>query len=280
MSNVQNNLQEDTTNIHSHYVNSGGGEDNMNTNYSNSGEFYEDTEEYTEEDTDDDSDNYEYPTFNNIYTNMNEVECPYCRQTIGNYLYDEHIAFHLRELSQTAFSTLNQIVPPTLSSLFGLSNDGPFLSSTLVSSVVPSSMTSTPNTNTGIHGFSFSNLFNSSFQLVSDTLTFRGFTYSILDDDTFDDYEANLRLADMLGKVEVGVSDINKVSKIVNKDTVDDDTNCSICMDKIKNCEADCRELICSHQYCDTCITKWLSTSKKCPVCNIDLDERVSHVLK
>ena len=53
---------------------------------------------------------------------------------------------------------------------------------------------------------------------------------------------------------------------------------CSICFENIKDSNNECRELICTHKYCDGCISRWLSTSKRCPVCNIDLEEKLSQM--
>ena len=61
----------------------------------------------------------------------------------------------------------------------------------------------------------------------------------------------------------VGISDINKVSKIVRKDL-----KCPIC-----SCEKTIiRETKCKHHFCDECLSEWLKSSKKCPICMIDLE--------
>jgi hypothetical protein len=92
-----------------------------------------------------------------------------------------------------------------------------------------------------------------------------------IDDDMLNDYEGNLRLAEALGKVDVGIDDIGQVSCIVEKDKVAEDGKCAICLDTLTECDGDLRMLICSHTFCHTCINTWLSKHKKCPVCNIDL---------
>ena len=85
------------------------------------------------------------------------------------------------------------------------------------------------------------------------------------------EYEYNLRIAERLGKVEVGVSDISKVTKST-KVHIDVDDICPICREQLACCNT-CLELICNHKYCSECITKWLETHKRCPVCMIDLEE-------
>lgn len=234
--------------------------------YNNMNENIEQYEEEYDEDEDDES--YEYTPHDNFFTNNHtSLQCHICRNMVNIFDYDEHIASHMNELSQNAFHTFTSILQPlstvpTIASLFGLSNNSPFINP-------PQHV---------FEGVSFSNLFHSSHNFplsLSQTLSL---SYQIFDDNEYDDYEANLRLGDLIGKVEVGVSDIEKVSKIINKDTLEEGTVCSICIEDIKQSNNNCRELICSHKYCDQCISKWLSTSKRCPVCNVDLEEKLSNI--
>jgi hypothetical protein len=81
-------------------------------------------------------------------------------------------------------------------------------------------------------------------------------------------YEFNTYIADILGNVEVGISDIDKVSQLVDRETTSNQ-ECHICLDPIQTP----RKLICNHTYCDTCITTWLTKNKTCPVCRKDLEE-------
>lgn len=72
-----------------------------------------------------------------------------------------------------------------------------------------------------------------------------------------------------LSDVEVGVSDINAVSKYVDYENVEDDT-CAICQQAFKDIwdeNISIRQLRCDHVYCDECISTWLKTHKNCPVC-------------
>lgn len=85
-------------------------------------------------------------------------------------------------------------------------------------------------------------------------------------DDNEDNYEFNTMVADMLGNVEVGVTNINKVStKIEHPSQMD----CSICLETVK----EPRKLICGHIYCDHCISTWLSKHQTCPSCRINLED-------
>jgi hypothetical protein len=111
----------------------------------------------------------------------------------------------------------------------------------------------------------------------SDTLPFTTFFASsrsfplmagaLYDDEIEDDYEMNTMIADMLGNVEVGVSDINKVSTKVELPITT--MNCSICLDNVN----EPRKLLCDHVYCDGCISTWLSKNKTCPSCRVDLED-------
>lgn len=237
---------------------------NMNNNTSqqlnNVDEDYEDS--YDEDDTE----SFEYTPHDNFFTNNQTLlQCHICRDMVNILSYDEHISSHMNELSQATVNTFTSILQPlstipSLASLFGISNNSPFIYSI-------------PN---NFEGISFSNLFHSSHSFPLSLSRTLSLSYQIFDDSMFNDYETNLRLADLIGKVEVGVSNIDEVSKVIDKNTLDDGTICSICIEDIKQSDNNCRELICSHKYCDECISKWLSTNKRCPVCNIDLDEKLS----
>jgi Ring finger domain len=213
---------------------------------------------YTDEDgSDEGEDDYEYTAYNNFHAFGHATfQCHICRTMVNIFDYDSHMASHTFGSFLQPFSAMSTI--STISSLFGVSSNSLL-----------------PNGN-NLTGVSFSNLFHSSHNFplsLSETLSL---SYQIFnDDDIFDEYEANLRLGDLIGKVEIGVSNIDNVSKIIDKDTLDDQTICPICMENIKESSNICRELICSHKYCDECISKWLSTSKRCPVCNIDIEDKL-----
>lgn len=73
-----------------------------------------------------------------------------------------------------------------------------------------------------------------------------------------DNYEDLINLND----VEVGVDNIENISEMEFNEI-----KCSICCQQ----SLISRKLKCSHEFCDSCITEWLKTSKKCPICMIDL---------
>lgn len=76
-------------------------------------------------------------------------------------------------------------------------------------------------------------------------------------------YEDLINLGNTIGDVEVGVSDINKVSKIDFKEI-----NCSICSEDAKII----RRTTCNHEFCLKCLTRWLESKKTCPICMIELE--------
>jgi hypothetical protein len=122
-------------------------------------------------------------------------------------------------------------------------------------------------------GFADRNSTSPFYNLASMTLDI----LASINDIVYDDYDENIRLAERLGVVEVGIDDINKVSSLISHDQVSDEDLCAICFDKMR-CKQDeqPRLLICGHTYCDSCITQWLSKSKKCPVCNLDLEDKLN----
>lgn len=197
-----------------------------------------DTDDDTEDDTDDES----------------SMWCNLCGTMLHSSQYYQHMASHMRTMQ-----SVNQF----------LHNTATF------TTLLPSIPTLFPLPEFG--GISFSNLFHSAHNMpLHQAFAFNYTVYNDIYDDggEGEDYEANLRLADIIGKVEIGIEDITTVSKPVPKESLEDDVSCPICIEKIKDCDGECLELVCSHKYCDKCISKWLKKSKRCPVCNIDLGEK------
>ena len=79
-------------------------------------------------------------------------------------------------------------------------------------------------------------------------------------------YEHLIELANRIGNVETGISNIDLIAP---KQIVDEKIKCPICMDETTNI----RKTICNHFYCCCCIEKWLKTNKKCPVCMKEFTE-------
>ena len=64
--------------------------------------------------------------------------------------------------------------------------------------------------------------------------------------------------------VEIGIKDLDKVSKIVNKTDI-----CPICKEEHNVM----RQTICNHLFCQECIETWFEKNSKCPLCLKDLNE-------
>lgn len=87
-----------------------------------------------------------------------------------------------------------------------------------------------------------------------------------------DDYEVNTMLGELMGRVSVGVSDIERVShRLVDAAC---GAICPICQEGLE--EVSCRRTICGHDFCAACIEKWFGSSKKCPVCMCDVEDRAA----
>ena len=70
-----------------------------------------------------------------------------------------------------------------------------------------------------------------------------------------------------VGVVEKVIDNIEEVSCLVSNDKK---VNCPICQ---AECKAPVRKTLCNHSFCNSCISQWLSKSKKCPSCMQDLEE-------
>jgi alkyl hydroperoxide reductase subunit AhpF len=103
--------------------------------------------------------------------------------------------------------------------------------------------------------------------------------YGRVDND--DGYEFNTYISNLIGNVDVGITDINQVSHLVSENE-HLACDCHICLDEVKMP----RKLLCNHVFCNGCISQWLHKNKKCPVCRLDLevalkeDEKFEEVLE
>jgi len=228
--------------------------------------------------TDEDDDDFEYEYDSEDNSNNQHplrIYCTICNHMIEPTTYTSHMTEHINSFRQLSASlqTFNSVSP--LQSLYGLSSLLTFRNLHPPTST-PTSGFAVPD----IAGVSFSNLYTQqAIQATTHPLShIVRLQYTVFDDTIFDDYESNMRLAEMLGNVEVGIDDINSVSRVLDNQEYEDDTSCPICLETIKGIEGDggvCRELICKHKYCHPCIDTWLKKSKSCPVCKLDLEEKV-----
>lgn len=99
-------------------------------------------------------------------------------------------------------------------------------------------------------------------------------------DPSYGTYEANLELAERIGKVEIGVKNIDTVSSVVSCDGLDKSAVCAVCQRSFGEVMSEegassssptqqpiVRRLKCDHTFCGPCIEQWLSKNKTCPVC-------------
>lgn len=96
--------------------------------------------------------------------------------------------------------------------------------------------------------------------------------YSQISFDNTDEYEYNTMIGDLLGKVELGLSDedIERVSELMTETSTE---RCPICLETYQDTHQKIRRLNCGHMYCDDCIKQWLRKHKKCPCCQTDLED-------
>ena len=81
-----------------------------------------------------------------------------------------------------------------------------------------------------------------------------------------DNYEYLTELGNSMGNVDNGIKDLDNISKKIESLEL---LKCPICMKK----KTEFRKTKCKHLFCETCLTTWLATNKKCPICMINLDE-------
>jgi hypothetical protein len=80
-----------------------------------------------------------------------------------------------------------------------------------------------------------------------------------------DSYEDMINLSDQIGNVSKGI-DINKVSTLEEKSLT-----CPICREDVDKV----RITNCKHDFCDSCLNKWLSKNNSCPICMISLEANI-----
>ena len=87
-----------------------------------------------------------------------------------------------------------------------------------------------------------------------------------------DDYDLTTMIGELMGgNVRIGVTDVDAVT--TREPCPDADTVCPICQDNV-GAQASMRVTrACHHTFCSGCIETWLRSSKKCPVCMLDLED-------
>ena len=114
-----------------------------------------------------------------------------------------------------------------------------------------------------------------------------GNLHNLTNENNNTEYDFNLLIQELMGgNFNIGVKDFNKIITPLKYDEINDDDECSICFDNLKNNmkninnQSNLRTKInisvkttCGHKYCRDCLYKWLSKNKNCPVCNNRFEE-------
>uniref|UniRef100_A0A4W5KK73 RING-type E3 ubiquitin transferase n=1 Tax=Hucho hucho TaxID=62062 RepID=A0A4W5KK73_9TELE len=104
-------------------------------------------------------------------------------------------------------------------------------------------------------------------------------------------YEELLQLEDRLGSVNRGAVQTtierftfpHKYKKRIPQDLklaledeeLDTDEKCTICLSMLED-EEDVRRLPCMHLFHQACVDQWLATSRKCPICRVDIETQLT----
>jgi hypothetical protein len=100
----------------------------------------------------------------------------------------------------------------------------------------------------------------------------------IEDDELDDSYEGLLRLEERIGNVKHSLDNNlinkNKVIKYSKDNKEIQETKCSICLLNYEEDE-ELRKLICSHFFHKRCIDNWFKNSSTCPICRMDVKEKL-----
>ena len=91
-----------------------------------------------------------------------------------------------------------------------------------------------------------------------------------IDDNTEHSYEYLSDLVDSMGKVEIGIKDIN-ISAPEYIDQLSTNNRCVICQED--NFSLPIRKTFCNHLFCSDCISQWLKKHHTCPLCLYDLND-------
>ena len=93
----------------------------------------------------------------------------------------------------------------------------------------------------------------------------------LLDHDLLN-YEGIQRICDIVGYEKTGIEDIDRVTTKKDKNLIDPEDECSICMDLLIE-----KEVLsinkCKHAFCRDCLKLWLEEKKQCPMCKQDIEE-------
>lgn len=95
--------------------------------------------------------------------------------------------------------------------------------------------------------------------------------YMFYDDNSEHSYEYLSDLIESMGKVEIGVKDINIAAPEYKDHLLLPHTTCVICQED--NFTLPIRKTLCNHLFCSDCISQWLKKHHTCPLCLCDLND-------
>jgi hypothetical protein len=81
-------------------------------------------------------------------------------------------------------------------------------------------------------------------------------------------YEDLILIGEEIGDVNIGIKNLNKITTNI---ILEEDTECFVCREDFKKDDT-MKQLLCTHYFCDECVTKWFANNKKCPICNMEFE--------
>jgi len=113
--------------------------------------------------------------------------------------------------------------------------------------------------------------------LYEDPINIENYVLNAFDqEDPFEDasYEELTQLCDRIGYVKINLSneEIDRYAPItiVCKNDERDDTDCTICLEKLYT-KINRKIVNCKHIFCKDCIEKWFKEKSCCPICKQDI---------
>ncbi len=207
---------------------------------------------------------------------------------------NSRVLFNIRPISTTrASSNINQLTSNLLLPMFLNTN-----TNNNINRIQPISRPIPINLNNSIlqllrdeldnnnytNEYSSSNLLNYSFNntsfdnIITNLINLPNFHLG-----SYNDFNDDFNEFSNLEDVSVSIGDINKVTKIIEYNDIENkEDECIICTDTYSsslqtassnNSNKIFRVTLCNHIFCDECISRWLSISKKCALCNVNLED-------
>ncbi len=205
-------------------------------------------------------------SFNEEFDFSNKIPCEVCNELINFEDYERHvnicsasstnipIFFNRFQLMNSLFPPLNNLPNPDVNE--NLDNtDGENENNS--SNLELESESGTGNINLNIQ--QNIDMVNRNLLLINNFLN-RGIVNNTQNVDT---YESYMELDENVKKEGICIENIS------NKILLQEETKCPICFENFSKDDS-FREVKCSHQFCEECLTDWCEENKKCPVCMIE----------